>query len=80
MLPTLFSQHIGTEEVAIVEEESRAFLDKINDQHFWGGHGPALQLLWQSLSSSSTLPEYASQAEYLSPSHCWLCLETCCSW
>ena len=70
-----FSNNFAAEETALVEEESRAYLDGINDQQTWGGHEPALQLLRQSLFSSTTLPEYSSQAEYLSPSHCRLCLE-----
>ena len=71
-----FSAHFIAEENEIVKSESAAYLTRIAEQQTWGGDEPALQLLLLPSSSGSSLPEYSAAPDYLSPSHCRLCLSS----
>ena len=58
----------------VVSSESQAYLRQLSVQQQWSGDEPALQLLFLPDSSAPALPAYDDTPEYLSPSHCRLCL------
>ena len=57
-----------------VREESDKYLASIAEQQTWIGNEPGLQLLLLPLSGSFALPKYSSEPDYLSLTHCCLCL------
>ena len=69
-----FSEHFSGEEDEAVRAESDAYLASISEQQTWTGYEPALQLLLLPLNSSFEMPKYASEPDYLEPTHCRLCL------
>ena len=69
-----FSVHYIAETNEAIQRESRAYLASIAEQQTWTGEEPALQVLLLPLDDAFELPRYSTEAEYLSPEHCRLCL------
>ena len=76
-----FARDFSSREDAIIQEESRVYLQELSQRQEWDGTEPALQLLLLPLRSpsdqpqSQSLPEYVEEPHFLSPLHCRLCLQ-----